>query len=209
MALSLSQKKRNLWIEIGALVGAGLIFKLLGFDMLAGLAILIVAFAIPFQLIPLFTRTESAEEAEARVAAGGQPGGKTKKLEEELSVAENDAQRRRLEADLLWKYLRAWQKSSVLVPNSLAGREIFLSPSDLEDGDLEALAKLRNLQASMAEKDPKRHKGLAKEVRKTDESVAKWRKTAEEIRDGTREAPDHFDANDYLVRLNAAFSPAG
>lgn len=211
MARTLRQKTRDGWIGVAVLFTAGVILTFLEFQVFGGILIVTAIFTG----VGVFSTAargslvgETADEAAAREQERGSDHDKLAAIERVAADSPDEKARSGAEGDLLWKYMRTWQKSNVLIPNAVV--EGWRSrPVDIEDGDFLVLAKERDLKKSMMARDPKKWgKSFSKDIRRTEESVEKWRQGVEEIRAGTRQGPDHFDAADYLRRLNEAFPPA-
>lgn len=209
MGSTLYEKQQSQWIAIGALVAAALLFRFLELDVVAIPAFLLAVGILVWSVLPTWFRSiagqETAEEAAARAEQRVQGQEKFAAIEKVAADSTDEKARSKAEADLLWKYMRAWQKSNVPIPNAVV--EGWRSrPVDIEDGDFDILAKERDLKKAIMARDPKKWgKSFTRDIRKTEESVEKWRAGVEEIRAGKRQGPDHFDAEDYLRRLDKAF----
>lgn len=214
MARTRKQRIRDGWIGVGAIGGAGLVLSALGIETWGGILIITAIFTgVGVLAFALGSGTgdiqEAAEEVEARAAERDRARDKLAAAEQAAGKATDEKAQAWAEADLLWKYLRAWQKSNVPVPNAVV-EGWRARPVDIEDGDFMVLAKERDLKRSMMARDPdKWGKSFSKDIRKTEESVEKWRKGVEEIQAGKRTGPEHFDPDDYLRRLNEAFPKVG
>lgn len=88
-------------------------------------------------------------------------------------------------------------------------KRIPIGPDDgeIEDGEFALLRKHRDLLSAIASSKPEIAKQLLADAHRIDESVVSWRRAALDALEGSSQAKDGFDAQDYLNRLNAAFPP--
>lgn len=212
MALTLSQKLAFQISGVVLLIAVSLGLRSLGFE---GAGYAVAAFAVLLIFAAVFTGTraashsltgtgETASEIDARLSHRDRLRAKLSDKEKQVSQIEDIKQRVGQQAVLSWDCRIAYDKTVSYVPN---GPRVV----DIEDGDFALLARSRALMEAVVMEvqagrvPPKFGKGFDKQIRRIDESVAKWRRAVEEIKAGTRETNPGFDADDYLRRLDEAF----
>lgn len=206
MAQTLSQKLTFQWIAVAGLAAGVLLCRMMGWMTPSYVLVLIAIGIFVFGIVPTWARSlsgaETASEAAARQTQGSRAAEKLALRQESLAQSDMSADPL-AQTSLMYDYAIAWDKTANPIPNGLvAGWRA--SPVDIYDGDFTLLAKQREMMHCLVSSHRKPDKWVAK-LGKLDKSILGWRKGAQEIRDGIREAPDHFNAVDYLRRLDEAF----